>query len=446
MIGQLMEMATVGRAAQWIVRAGVLSGVALTAAACGGNDEPDSAITQPPASTFYEGVVTSGVTRGLVTLRSGSPATGTISVGDDAPVSLTGTSISGQFLLSGGGFTIAASPQANDVLLGSASGGALQTSATLAAIQSVGRLERYCGVYTGTDAGMVSVAIQDNQAIAAVQGMGASFAMSGTASGTSVNFLFTRTETGTNRPSTITANLQLQDGVLKGTASNSLYPGGGVTVTGTREGCGGRVVPPVLEVFAGAITAPSRILHVWLTVMGNGYPMQATSGFIGDSVTGRIPVQGTYNRPTRVLTFSGSGITASARVADNLKTFTGTVTGTGTLGSQLNGYSIDGLTGDAASPPKLHCGSMEGTMKGPIVVVVHDENLSAFVRYDLMPRRLGGWAGKGWLYFNDNLHTFWAATETSSSPTPVFDGTWSSDIPLIGTWQVRSCPPALTPP
>lgn len=391
--------------------------------ACAGGD----GATAPSASTRYEGVLTSGVERGVVTLQSGNPAIGSLTVGENAPIALSGSSANGKFTLTGGGYTLAASTTSDGALLGTVTGGQLQALANLGALASSepGSAVRYCGVYTGGDAGMGDVLVQGSKAVATVTGMGGGFSISGSAKATGVNLRIDTVEAVTRRPVTITANLARTADTLYGTAENSLYMDDDPTVVvATRGGCNATRPPGPYTVFTGFMTKVDFLRPIQL------YTAPEVRAVLSTPNAPATFIGGTYNSATGVFHLSGSGITVRATVVGNR--FTGTVTG-----GPWDGATLLGLGGTAAQVPQHYCGNQTGVLAGQMAIVaIGTDALGAWLAENRFPRTVGGSFGGAWVYLSDGGSTFWAGSRDGLAD---MNGTWSSDLPAVGGWSASLC-------
>lgn len=424
--------------------------VAIFTVSCSGDGGPTGPTIEP--NVTYQGVFSSGVERGTITLVSSSPATGSLSVGGQTAVSLTGvfnTSTSA-FSLTGGGYTITGTATAGSAASGtppatSASGGPAFSSSTTstltgaitgpgitgtatmsaAAAPAGTTVTAYCGVYTGDDSGMVDVITLGGSAVATVRGMGGGFAMSGTASGSSVTLTVTGQEPGSGRTNTVTVNLTISGTTISGTGSSTLYPTQRVNVTGSSTACVAAVAP--IGPFTSYVGWAANNGYTGLVTLTPGTPATGTIKWNAGAATA---LSGTYTAATGVFSVTGGGITINATASG--ATLTGTATG---ALPPLTTASLGAIGSSSATPVTRYCGPFSGGMSGQAIVMQRGSTLSGIVVYSNTSLALSGTTGGTWVYLAGAADMFLAGTGTPVSYT----GTWAHVNDTAGTWLMSGC-------
>ena len=166
--------------------------LALGALACGSTgDAPTGA--KAVAFTTYEGVFATGTQSGIVQLVSGSPATGSLRVTGGMSIPLLGNydASASTFSVSGSGYVLRATVDANRQVAGTLSGSGASTSGVVAAValtQGTTPL-KVCGTYTGTSAGRLNAVISGTTIAAlTVDAAGIGLNLTGSVSGNNVTF------------------------------------------------------------------------------------------------------------------------------------------------------------------------------------------------------------------------------------------------------------------
>jgi len=407
-------------------------GSALLTAACGGGGSDAATAPTVKANTTYQGVFASGVERGSLSLVSGSPATGTLTVGAAQPVSLSGTftTSSSTFSMTGGGYSITTSAGASGTIKGTVTGNGITGTGVLAALEapSSATPTRYCGVYTGDDAGMVEFTVLGSSAVAVVNGMGGGFTMNGSVSGSSATLTATGTEPGTGKTNTVTANVTVSGASLTGTGSSTLYPTQRVNISASTQSCG---VP-------SALVGPFTTYLGWLG--NNGYagtisltPGSPASGSITWNGGAPVTLSGTYNATTGAFAMSGGSISVSA-TANSTGALTGSATG---LPTGVSTATIGGLGGTGLSPVTRYCGSTTGGAAGKIVLMQNGTTMTGFMIWSSGSAGLSGMVSGGTVYLTSGATLFVSGTGGSSG----FSGTYSHSNNSLGAggWTASGC-------
>lgn len=441
------------------VRVTALTAATILSWACGGGSDDPTAPTTPTNATFH-GVFASGVERGSITLVSGTPATGTLTVGNGTPVALTGSfnTATSAFSLSGGGYSVnatagagtiagnvassatfvartgtlsgtgvsAATASAANTVSGTVTGPGITGTGMLAAVTSAATTTttRYCGIYSGDDSGMGDIIVLGNSAVATVVGMGGGFTMSGTVSGSTVTLTATGTEPGTNRTNTVSATLTLSGGTLSGPASSTLYPTHRVTVTTSSSGCAGAPTTGPYSSFVGLANNNGYSGLVTLT------PGTPATGSIAWNNGAAVSLSGTYNAATGAFSVSGGGITINATASGSM--LTGTATGSL---SPLNTAGVTALGSSSATPVTRYCGPFTGGTTGRVIVMQGGSTLHGAVIYGNTSLVLNGTTGGSWVYMAGGATMFLAGTGNAASYT----GTWSHTNDTVGAFTLTPC-------
>lgn len=407
---------------------------AMCAAACSGGSGGSDATTAPvvKANKTYQGVFASGVERGTISLVSGSPATGSLTVGAAQPVSLTGTfnAAASTFSLTGGGYTVAAEAAAGGAIKGTVTGAGITGTGMLAALDaSTGTTPtRYCGVYTGDDAGMVEFTFLGSSAAAVVNGMGGGFIMNGTVSGSSATFTATGTEPGTGRTNTVTATVTISGSSITGTGTSTLYPTERSNVAASTQWCG----------------SPSALVGPFTTYLGwmgnNGYsgtisltPGSPATGSVSWNGGSAVALSGTYNAATGAFALSGGGITVNATATAN-GSLSGSAAGLPTGASTA---TVGALGGTGLSPVSRFCGNTSGGAAGKIILLQNGTTMTGFMIWPSGSAALNGLTSGGMVYVTSGYTLFVAGTGTGSS----FSGTYShiNNNLGAGSWAASGC-------
>jgi hypothetical protein len=413
-----------------------LAGAASTllVAACGGGGSGSDAPTTPAvkANTTYQGVFASGVERGTLSLVAGSPATGTLTIGAAQPVPLSGTftAANSSFAMTGGGYSLMASAGAGGTIKGTVTGGNITGTGVVAALEapSTATPTRYCGVYTGDDAGMVEFTVLGSSAVAVVNGMGGGFTMNGSVSGSSATLTATGTEPGTGRTNTVTAIITLSGSSLAGSGSSTLYPTQRVNITASTQACGAPT----------ALTGPFTTFVGWLGNNGVSGTISITAGAPATaSVTwnGGSPVSlsGTYNAVTGAFALSGGGISVSA-TANSAGTLSGTASG---LPTGPSSATIGALGGTGTSPVTRFCGATTSGVAAKIVLMQNGTTMTGLMIWSSGSAALSGTASGGTIYLTAGPTLFVSGTGGGAS----LSGTYSHANSNIGagSWTASGC-------
>jgi hypothetical protein len=291
------------------------------------------------------------------TTASAVSATGSLTLGTGTAVALTGTYTASTktFAVSGSGYSVQGTVT-NNAMTGTVSGTGISSVATLSAVAATtaDATTRYCGVYTGSDAGMADIIVSGGVAAASVTGMGGGFGMLGTASGSSVTVSATGKEPGTGLTNTITAHLKVSGATLSGTGSSTLYPNDVVSVTASTSGCGAAAPAGPFTSYVGFAgnngltgvlqlnaTSPATGSIAW-----NGGAATALTGTF-DAATGKFVVSGTAGTTVVTVTATASGV--------NL---TGNISGPP---SPYGSAGVWAMGSNASSPVSRFCGSASGS-------------------------------------------------------------------------------------
>lgn len=436
---------------------------AMTAAAvfswsCGGSDDPSGPTT--PTSATFNGVFASGVERGTITLVSGTPATGTLTVGNEPPVVLTGSfnAATSAFTLSGGGYSVnttagagviagnvassatlvartgplhgtginAATGASANTMSGTITGPGITGTGTMAAVNNAATATttRYCGIYWGDDSGMADVIVLGTSAVATVAGMGGGYTMSGTVSGSTITLSATGLEPGTNRTNTVTAIGTLSGGTLSGSGSSTLYPTHQTSVLLSSSGCAGA---PTTGPYSSYVGLANNNGFSGLVTLTPGTP---ATGSIAWNNGAAVSLSGTYNAATGAFSVSGGGITINATASGSM--LTGTATGSL---SPLNTAGVTALGSSSATPVTRYCGPFTGGTTGKVIVMQGGSTLHGAVIYGNTSLVLGGTTGGSWVYMAGGANMFLAGSGTAAS----YAGTWSHVNNTAGTFTLTPC-------
>ena len=165
--------------------------VALILSACGGSGGGNPTSPSQPTPATYSGAFATGTRSGTITLVAGSPATGSLNIAGSVVASLSGTysASTSSFSMSGGGFTLAATVDANNQLSGTLTGSTAGTTGVVVgiAVASGKTNTTYCGTFSGTSAGTEDAVIVGSTVTAlAVDTNGQGSVITGTVSGSTV--------------------------------------------------------------------------------------------------------------------------------------------------------------------------------------------------------------------------------------------------------------------
>lgn len=406
-------------------------GSALLAIACGGGSGGSDGPSAPAAkaNATFQGVFASGLERGTISLVAGSPASGSLTLGTNALVPLSGTynASTKSFAVSGGGYSVTATTESSGLVSGTVTGTGITGTGTIAAIEAGTATApvRYCGVYMGDDSGMGDILLLGSGAVATITGMGGGIAMSGTVSGSSVSLTATGREQGTNKTNTITANLTLSGTTLSGSGSSTLYPTQRVSLTASSAGC-------------AAPTGPSGPYDSYVGwVANNGYTgivtLTAGTPATGSLTWGSgapISLSGTFNATTGAFSVTGGGITVTATA--NGASLTGTATGALT---PLSTASVSAMGSSATARVTRSCGTTSGGMTGKVILMQAGTTVSGIFVYSNTSQALNGTTGGPWIYLAGGSNAFFAGTGTS----PAWSGTWAHTNITAGNWTVAGC-------
>lgn len=190
---------------------------ALSLVAC--SSSSDSPTASNNTTVTYEGVFATGTQTGTVSLVAGSPATGSLKISGASTVSLSGSynSATSTFALTGGGYALAATVDANKNVSGTLTGSSAATTGVVAALAVAAGEPKttWCGTFNGTNSGKLNLIIKGNTASAlAVETTGEGTNLTGTVNGAGVTLGWkpmispgvygTGTATGTISGATIT--------------------------------------------------------------------------------------------------------------------------------------------------------------------------------------------------------------------------------------------------
>jgi len=407
-------------------------GVALISAACSGGGSGGSDATTAPsvkANITYQGVFASGLERGTISLVSGSPATGSLTVGTGAAVALSGTfsSATKSFALSGGGYNVTAAAGTNGTVSGRVAGTGITGNATMAAADASSgtTATRYCGIYSGDDSGMADLITLGTAAVATVTGMGGGFAMTGSVSGATVTLTATGQEPSTGRTNTVTANLTLSGTTLSGSGTSTLYPTQKVNLTASSVACAAQTGPTgPFDAYVGYLANNGYTGLVTLT------PGSPATGSIAWNGGASIALSGTYAASTGAFAVTGGGISISATA--NGASLTGTATGPLT---PLTTASVIAMGSSAATRVTRSCGTTSGGMTGKVILMQAGSTLSGIFVYSNTSNALSGTSGGPWVYLAGGANVFFAGTGGS----PAYAGTWAHVNNTAGNWSVSGC-------
>lgn len=449
-------------------------------AACGGSDATAPATIA--ANTTFTGVFSSGVERGTVTLTAGTPASGTLTLEDEAPVPLTGTftSATSSFSLAGGGYTVTATPQAeasasigSDLSIGRPAAPGASFTATAAStpalsgtvigprITGLGALSavvtttattstRYCGVYSGDDAGMGDVLISGSNVAVAISGMGGSGTLSGTASGSTVTASATFTHPN-GQKNTLTLRLGLSGTTLSGPASSSMYPNERVNFTASSTACRTTVPSPPYTSYIGYVASYGRAERLSLVP---GAPASGTLEWVASTPPHQrvtYGLTGTWNATTGAFNL---GYTPPNTVGAPAITVNATATGYSVLGLAVGGLLVSGgqtsLVGamgtNSALPVQRYCGTMiggtasaPGSVNGNVILLLAGSRALGVATWTApgtgVAQALVGSTGGPWVYLAGKTDIFLAGTTTGSG----YAGTWSHVNDTKGSFTVTTC-------
>ena len=407
-------------------------GSAFLIIACSGGGSDTTTAPTVPANATYQGVFASGVERGTVSLVSGSPATGSLVVGAAQPVALSGTftASTSTFSMTGGGYTLTASAGSGGTIKGTVTGNGITGIGVLAALEASGAASptRYCGVYTGDDAGMVEFTVLGSAAIAVVNGMGGGFTMNGSASGNTATLTATGGAPVNGQNNTVTVNVTFSGSSLTGTGTSTLYPSERVNVTASTQACG----------------APTTLTGPFTTYLGwmgnNGYagtisltPGSPATGSVTWNGGSPVSLSGTYNATTGTFALTGGGISVSA-TANSTGTLSGGASGLPTGASTA---TIGALGGTGVSPVTRYCGNATGGAAGKIILMQNGTTMSGFMIWPSGSAGLNGTVNGGMVYLTAGSTLFVAGTGGASG----FTGTYShvNNNLGAGSWAASGC-------
>lgn len=425
-------------------------GLVTVLSAC---SDPTHTDLPPAGNVTYRGSFASGTVRGTISLTSGSPATGTLTVDGQSPVSLSGTfaaksvgaNASGTiaptasasdaarlsvstaataaatptFTLAGGGFTVQATV-AGGAAAGTVSGPGLDTPANLAAVAAAptATVSRYCGVFMGDDSGMIEVITTGGVAVIAVTGMGGGYVLTGTSSGSSI----TASATGGQPPNTVTADLTVSGESVSGTGRSTLYPTQRVTLAASTGGCAAAAQAPPFDSYLGVVSAAGNSGDLQLTPTS-----PATGSMTWKGAT--IRLSGTYANGAFDVSGGGFIVRATASGA-NL---------TGTLNNASLGIVGNAFTGLGSSPSSRavrFCGTYTSAQtSGKLVYVVNGSLHNGVILTATAALPISGTVGSNFIYAA-YLNKWYVAGQTSGSS---YTGTWTNDLGLAGAWTASPC-------
>lgn len=445
---------------------------------CGGGGDSSTA-PETTSNTTFTGVFSSGVERGTITLISGTPATGKLSVSDSTEVSLSGTftPATSTFALTGGGYTVNATTLPNDAsatvvsasladregttrtvspsvmttattnaISGTVVGPGISGVGTLAAVATTASItsSRYCGVYTGDDSGMADIVINGSSAAGTITGMGGGFAMSGAVSGSSATLKVTGKEPGTGRTNTVTAVVVFSGTSLNGSGSSTLYPSERVTLNASSTACGKGAPAGPYTSYVGYVA--SGVGSTGRLTLVPGSPASGSLEWTAQSGVGveTYPLTGTYNAANGAFNVSytplGSlspGITISA-VATGA-TLAGTAQGGLLVGAQL-GF-VGALGSSSATPVSRYCGTMFGgstqaptSMNGKMIIVTAGSMALGAASWTGVGRAMTGSTGGTWVYLAGGTDIFVAGNSAIG-----YNGTWTHVNNSKGSFTVNPC-------
>ncbi len=146
-------------------------GIGIVIAACGGSSGSPSGPSGPsaPAIASYSGLFSLGTQTGTLSLVAGSPATGSLKILGAALVPLSGTfnPTAGTFVLTGGGYSLSASIDAQKQITGTLTGasGMAPGVVTAMGVTSGANSTTYCGVFSGNATGKLHAVIMGSNAL-----------------------------------------------------------------------------------------------------------------------------------------------------------------------------------------------------------------------------------------------------------------------------------------
>ena len=457
-------------------RVAMMTLTSIFSISCKGGDAATS--PEPQSNTTFTGVFSSGVERGTITMTTGTPATGKLSVGDSSEVSLSGTftAATSTFSLTGGGYTVNATTLKSDAgaamispsstekdvtarsvlasvvtsataiaISGSVVGPGISGVGTLAAVAvSAATSTRYCGVYTGDDSGMADIVINGASAAATITGMGGGFAMSGAVSGSGATLKVTGKEPGTGRTNTITANVFFSGTSLSGTGSSTLYPSERVTINASSTACANNSPTGPYTSYIGYVA--SGVGSTERLTLVPGSPASGSLEWLAPSGFGVVtyPLTGTYNAANGAFNVSytpnGSlspGITVNA-VATGA-TLTGNAQGGLLVGVQL--AIVGALGSSSAVPVRRYCGSLSGgstqnptSMNGKMIIVTAGSMARGAASWTGVGRAMTGSTGGTWVYLAAGTDMFVAGNIGIG-----YSGTWTHVNNSKGSFNVTPC-------
>lgn len=405
-----------------------LSAAFCLMAACSGGDSGSTATTAPTvkANVTYQGVFSSGVERGTVTLTSGSPATGSLKVGTDAAVSLSGTftAATSTFALSGGGYSVNASPGTGGSLTGTITGTGISGTGTLAALDAstTATPAHYCGIVYGDDAGMIEFFFLGASAVGVHSGMGGSFSLNGSASGSSATLSATKPD----KTNTVTVSVTFNGSTLTGTAASTAYPNEKVYVSASVAACGGSAPPTPTATSSYVGYAFNNGVSGLLSV-NTGSP---ASGSLAWNNGGAQALSGTFNATTGALSLSGGGITITGTAS--AASFSGTVAGLSGSPSTAGAFA---LASPSSSPVTRYCGGVTGGTAGRLIMLQSDASLRGVFIFGNSSLGVSGSVTGGMAYFTGGTTAYFAGTGANGS----FSGTISHERTGAGTWSLSGC-------
>lgn len=399
----------------------------LLAAACSGSSGGSDATTAPTvkANVTYQGVFTSGVERGTVSLTSGSPATGSLKVGNDAAVSLTGTftTATSSFAMTGGGYTVNASAGSGGTIAGTVSGTNISGTATMAAVDATtGAPARYCGIFTGNDAGMVELYFLGGTAVAAVSGMPSGYVLNGTATSSSA----TLSATNPQKTNTVTLNVSFNGSTLTGSATSTAYPNDRVTVSASTAACASGTAPT-------PTAASTYIGYAWnngatgLVTINTG---ATPSGSIAWKGGAAVALSGTYNATSGAVALTGGGLTLTGTTT--LTSFSGTVSG---MSGSVNTAGVQAMASPSNAPVTRYCGTVGSPAGGSLILTESAGSVKGVYVYGTSSGGLSGTFFGNMAYFTWGTKVFFAGTSAAGG----YAGTYSHVDYNAGSWSISGC-------
>lgn len=152
----------------------VVIATALSVASCSSSSGSSTGPGTGP--TTFQGVFAADTKSGVLTLVSGSPASGELAFSGGPTVALSGTftSSTSAFAMTGGGYAVSATVNSSNQLSGTLTGTGIATAGSLVAqaVATTATAIRYCGMYTGGDNGRINFSVlgQSVAAVATVSG------------------------------------------------------------------------------------------------------------------------------------------------------------------------------------------------------------------------------------------------------------------------------------